>query len=96
MKRAFHGTKPLDYEAQRRAYVIADNQTTLESKWDGAILKLELEWIKGSGADMALTGFDGKALALAMGVGRTDTPLTPPPAPLRAASYSAASAGPPA
>ena len=57
-------------EAQRRAYIIADNQTTLESEWDTDVLKLELSWLEGSGEiDMGLTGFDGDALAKALGIG---------------------------
>lgn len=54
-------------EAQRRAYILADNQTTLESEWDGEILRLELSWLEGAGFDMGLTGFDGDALARALG-----------------------------
>lgn len=54
-------------EAQRRAYVIADNQTTLESEWDGETLRLELGWLEASGEiEMGLTGFDGEALAAAL------------------------------
>lgn len=50
-------------EAQRRSYILADNQTTLESEWDADVLRLELSWLEGSGEiDMALTGFDGDAL----------------------------------
>ena len=56
-------------EAQRRAYILADNQTTLESEWDAETLKLELSWLDGAGVDMALTGFDGDALAAALGIG---------------------------
>ncbi len=52
-------------EAQRRAYILADNQTTLESEWDGEVLRLELSWLEGAGIDMGLTGFDGDALAKA-------------------------------
>lgn len=56
-------------EAQRRAYILADNQTTLESEWDEGILRLELSWLKDVGeVDMGLTGFDGKALAKALGL----------------------------
>lgn len=54
-------------EAQRRAYILADNQTTLESEWDGETLKLELTWLQGSGFELTLTGFDGDALAKALG-----------------------------
>lgn len=52
-------------EAQRRAYIIADNQTTLESEWDTDVLKLELSWLEGSGEiDIgASTGNVGRALA---------------------------------
>lgn len=56
-------------EAQRRAYILADNQTTLESEWDPELLKLELSWLEGAGVDMGLTGFDGDALAAALGIG---------------------------
>ena len=55
-------------EAQRRAYILADNQTTLESEWDGETLKLELSWLQGSGLDLSLTGFDGDALNKALGI----------------------------
>jgi ParB-like chromosome segregation protein Spo0J len=60
-------------EAQRRAYIIADNQTTLESEWDMGVLRLELDWLSGSGLDMELTGFDGAALAAALGDGADDS-----------------------
>ena len=53
-------------EAQRRAYILADNQTTLESEWDEEVLRLELSWLEGTGIDMGLTGFDGDALAKAL------------------------------
>lgn len=57
-------------EAQRRAYIIADNQTTLESDWDGETLRLELAWLKEDGdLDIGLTGFDGAALAKALSDG---------------------------
>lgn len=60
-------------EAQRRAYIIADNQTTLESEWDGDVLRLELGWLKDVGeVDMTLTGFDGQGLAKALGLTSTE------------------------
>jgi hypothetical protein len=31
------------------------------------VLRLELEWLQGAGADMELTGFDGAALTAALG-----------------------------
>ena len=61
-------------EEQRRAYVLADNQTTLESHWDGDLLRLELEWLSETGIDMGLTGFDGDALAAALAPPVSETP----------------------
>lgn len=61
-------------EAQRRAYVLADNQTTLDSAWDDDLLRLELTWLEGSGIDMILTGFDGDQLAAALAVPEADEP----------------------
>lgn len=55
-------------EAQRRAYILADNQTTLESEWDEDVLRMELSWLNGAGIDMTLTGFDGAALSRALGL----------------------------
>jgi ParB-like chromosome segregation protein Spo0J len=44
-------------EAQRRAYVIADNKLALNAGWDADLLKIELGELKLSGFDLALTGF---------------------------------------
>jgi DNA modification methylase len=44
-------------EAQKRAYVIADNKLTLNGAWDENLLRLELGELKGLGADLGLTGF---------------------------------------
>lgn len=53
-------------EEQRRAYILADNQTTLESEWDGEMLKLELSWLQESGGDTELAGFSGADLKKAL------------------------------
>lgn len=50
-------------EAQRRAYVIADNQLALNAGWDTGLLKVEIGELDGEGFDLALLGFDGAALA---------------------------------
>ena len=50
-------------EAQKKAYVIADNQIALNSGWDFDTLKLELESIDELGLDMTITGFDLDDLA---------------------------------
>lgn len=50
-------------EAQRRAYVIADNRLALDSAWDVDLLKIELSDLDAHGFDLALTGFDDIELA---------------------------------
>lgn len=44
-------------EAQRRAYVIADNQIALEAGWDEELLKVELKELHIEGFDLSLLGF---------------------------------------
>ena len=44
-------------EAQRRAYVLADNKLTLNASWDNDLLKVEFGDLAAAGFDLALTGF---------------------------------------
>ena len=44
-------------DAQKKAYVIADNQLALNAGWDKELLKLELDEIEGLGFDLDLIGF---------------------------------------
>jgi DNA modification methylase len=44
-------------EAQRRAYVLADNKLALNAGWDDSMLGLELAEISDLGFDLDLTGF---------------------------------------
>ena len=44
-------------EAQKRAYVIADNKLTLNGGWDDELLKVELDDLKALDFDLALMGF---------------------------------------
>lgn len=44
-------------EAQRRAYIIADNRLTETGEWDAARLKFEMEELRSLSFDTALTGF---------------------------------------
>lgn len=44
-------------EAQRRAYVLADNKLALNAGWDEALLAVELADLKLGGFDLRLTGF---------------------------------------
>lgn len=45
-------------EAQKKAYVIADNKMALDASWDFDILKNEIENLKELDFDPTLTGFD--------------------------------------
>ncbi len=44
-------------EAQKRAYVIADNKLTLNSGWDNDLLRIELDGLNELGFDLEITGF---------------------------------------
>lgn len=45
-------------DAQKRAYVIADNKLALNAGWDEKMLALEFKDLNGLDFDLALTGFD--------------------------------------
>lgn len=47
-------------DAQKRAYVIADNKLALNAGWDDQMLALELRELADVGYDMGLTGFGTK------------------------------------
>lgn len=44
-------------EAQKRAYVIADNKLSINSNWDEQLLKIELDDLRIEGFNLELTGF---------------------------------------
>lgn len=68
-------------EAQKRAYVIADNRLALDAGWDDAMLRVELKDLQQEGFDLALTGFDLPELGLLMqdepAAGLTDEDAVP-------------------
>jgi len=69
-------------EAQRRAYVLADNKLTLNAGWDTELLKVELGELQGDGFDLGLTGFSGDELAALLAdatAGLTDPDEVPEP-----------------
>ena len=70
-------------EAQRRAYVIADNKLALNAGWDTDLLKLELSDLKEVGADLDLIGFSDAELEVLLAPagtqGLTDPDETPEP-----------------
>lgn len=52
-------------EAQKRAYVIADNQLALNAGWDETLLRVEIGGLDELGFDTSLLGFDDLAGLLA-------------------------------
>ena len=54
-------------DAQRRAYVIADNRIALSSGWDSELLANELSDLHADEFDMALLGFDADELETLLG-----------------------------
>ena len=60
---------------QKRAYVIWDNNATLQSSWDDSLLRENIEALQLADFDMALVGYDEAALALLA------TPYAPEPEP---------------
>ena len=49
-------------EAQKKAYIIADNRFALDAGWDEELLKIEMESLEELGFDLGLTGFDESEL----------------------------------
>ena len=59
-------------EAQKRAYVLADNQLALNAAWDETLLRLELADLSDLGFDLGLIGFaEGELERLLAGNSRT-------------------------
>ena len=44
-------------DAQKRAYILADNKLALDAGWDEELLRLEFEELRGGVIDLELTGF---------------------------------------
>ena len=49
-------------EAQKRAYIIADNRLALNAGWDAEMLSVELAELQGADFDVSLLGFDDAEL----------------------------------
>ena len=69
-------------DAQKRAYVIADNKLALNAGWDNELLALELGELGDAGFDLELTGFTDEEIKALMPVevteGLTDPDDAPP------------------
>ena len=50
-------------EAQKKAYILADNRMALDAGWDEEMLRVEIEALQGMDFDPLLTGFDEAELA---------------------------------
>lgn len=68
-------------DAQKKAYVIADNKLALNAGWDDDVLKLEIQHLEELDFDTGLLGFDPDELADILGVdemeGLTDEDAVP-------------------
>ena len=45
-------------EAQKKAYIIADNRMAMDAGWDEDLLRVEIEALQAEAFDVSLTGFD--------------------------------------
>lgn len=54
----------VDYltEAQKKAYILADNRMAMDAGWDEEILRVEIEALQAEAFDVSLTGFDEKEI----------------------------------
>ena len=69
-------------DAQKRAYVIADNQLALNAGWDEALLAAELAALQQEDFNLGLIGFEDEELARLLagqdaGEGQTDEDAVP-------------------
>lgn len=65
----------VDYltEAQKKAYIIADNRMAMDAGWDEELLRLEIETLQGMDFDVSFTGFEDQEIADLFGAdGKSD------------------------
>ena len=55
----------VDYltEAQKKAYILADNRMAMDAGWDEELLRVEIEALQAEAFDVSLTGFDEKEIS---------------------------------
>jgi len=55
----------VDYltEAQKKAYILADNRMAMDAGWDEELLRIEIEALQAESFDIGLTGFETQELA---------------------------------
>ena len=66
-------------DADKRAYILADNKLALSAGWDADMLKLEFAELSELGVDLSITGFSEDEIAKLMGAkaGLTDPDEVP-------------------
>ncbi len=50
-------------EAQKKAYILADNRMAMDAGWDEELLRVEIEALQADAFDVSLTGFDEQEIA---------------------------------
>ena len=50
-------------EAQKKAYILADNRYAMDAGWDEEMLRVEIEALQGMDFNLDLTGFDEAEIA---------------------------------
>ena len=55
-------------DAQKKAYILADNRMALDAGWDDELLSVEMQELQELGFDLSMTGFDEKELTDLLGV----------------------------
>lgn len=60
-------------DAQRRAYVIADNRLALDAGWDEEMLRVEFAELEALGFDLELTGFSLEDVGSLLDVGDNES-----------------------
>ena len=55
----------VDYltEAQKKAYILADNRMAMDAGWDEEMLRVELEALQDMAFDLSMTGFDDSEIS---------------------------------
>lgn len=64
-------------EAQKKAYVIADNQLPLNAGWDIDTLRLEVETLQEFDFDLSVLGFDSEVLDKLLDIELGELPMLP-------------------
>ena len=56
-------------DAQKKAYILADNRLALDAGWDEELLRIEIEALQGADFDLSLMGFDDAELSALFDLG---------------------------